>query len=307
MLMANRDLINTLDFSIEEQQEVLFIAREMIQRPSDFADSLNGKVMSALFFEPSTRTRLSFEAAMHRLGGAVIGFSDQDSSSVSKGESLGDTIRAVSSYADVIVMRHPEEGTPNIAVKSSSVPIINAGDGGGEHPTQTLTDLLTIQINLGRLENLTIGLCGDLKFGRTVHSLVKNISRYPGIKFIFVSPKELEIPSYIKAYLDDNQIAYREIGTLEDSIADMDVLYMTRVQKERFASVENYDRLKDTYLLNSSTMKYAKETMVVLHPLPRVNEIAVEVDEDPRAKYFEQVRNGMFVRMALLYKILGEQ
>lgn len=306
MLMTNRDLINTLDFSVEEQEAVLSIAQAIIKRQSDFADSLKGKVMASLFFEPSTRTRLSFEVAMHRLGGTVIGFSDQGSTSVSKGESLNDTIRVVSGYSDVIVMRHPKEGAPTVAAKASSVPVVNAGDGGREHPTQTLADLLTIQSALGRLDNLTIGLCGDLKFGRTVHSLVKNISRYPNIKFIFVSPKELEIPDYLKKHLQENNVEYKEMSILEESIQEMDVLYMTRVQGERFSNEEEYIRLKDAYILDEEKMKFAKENMIVLHPLPRVNEITVGVDADQRAEYFEQTKYGMIVRMALLYKILTD-
>lgn len=304
MLMTNRDLINTLDFSIDEQESILSIAQKIVLRPDDFANALNGKIMASLFFEPSTRTRLSFEAAMHRLGGAVIGFSEQNTSSVSKGESLSDTIQTVAQYSDVIVMRHPKEGAPVVASKHSEVPIINAGDGGREHPTQTLTDLLTIRSTLGRLNNLTIGLCGDLKFGRTVHSLVKNISRYPNIKFIFVSPKELEIPNYLKNFLNDNQIEFKEMTLLEEAIQEMDVLYMTRVQRERFFNEEDYIRLKDSYILDTSKMKFAKENMIILHPLPRVNEISYEVDSDTRAMYFKQTKFGMIVRMALLYKVL---
>ncbi|MDF2557402.1 MAG: pyrB [Bacillales bacterium] len=307
MLMTNRDLINTLDFSIEEQESILSIAQKIILRPVDFANSLNGKIMGSLFFEPSTRTRLSFEAAMHRLGGAVIGFSEQNASSVSKGESLRDTIQTVAQYSDVIVMRHPKEGAPVFASKYSEVPIINAGDGGREHPTQTLTDILTIRSKMGKLNNLTIGLCGDLKFGRTVHSLVKNISRYPNINFIFVSPKELEIPDYIKNYLNENQIEYKEMENLEEAIQHMDVLYMTRVQKERFFNEEDYIRLKDSYILDTLKMKLAKKNMIILHPLPRVNEISYDVDSDPRAMYFKQTKYGMVVRMALLYKILHQE
>jgi aspartate carbamoyltransferase catalytic subunit len=305
MSLLARNLINTLDFSIEEQHEILSLAQDIIQRPHLFTDSLKGKVMASLFFEPSTRTRLSFEAAMLRLGGSVIGFSEATNSSVSKGETLSDTIQTVASYADIIAMRHPKEGSSLVASLSSSVPIINAGDGGREHPTQTLTDLLTIQSKKGRLNNLTIGFCGDLKFGRTVHSLVKNMARYENITFIFVSPVELVIPDYLNNYLVENNISFKEMTNLEEAIQEMDVLYMTRVQKERFFNEEDYIRLKDLYILDTVKMEFAKEDMIILHPLPRVNEIAYDVDKDPRATYFQQVKYGMYARMALMLKILG--
>ncbi len=306
MTLVNRHLINTLDFSIEEQEQILQFANELIKRPNDFIHSMDGKVMASLFFEPSTRTRLSFEAAMQRLGGRVIGFSEASSSSVSKGETLSDTIATIAAYSDLIVMRHPKEGAPLVASRSSNVPIINAGDGGREHPTQTLTDLLTIQSKKNSLENLTIGCCGDLKFGRTVHSLVKNIARYKNTKFIFVSPSELKIPEFLKGYLVENKIEFKEMTNLEEAIKEMDVLYMTRVQKERFFNEEDYIRLKDMYILDMPKLKHAKADMIILHPLPRVNEIAYEVDNDPRAVYFDQVKYGMYVRMALILKIFGK-
>jgi len=302
-----RNLINTLDFSIEEQENILQLAIDIMKRPHHFTDSLKGKMMGSLFFEPSTRTRLSFEAAMYRLGGQVIGFSEQSSSSVSKGESLSDTIQTIAAYTDLIVMRHPKEGSALVASKASSVPMINAGDGGREHPTQTLTDLLTILSEKKTLHNLTIGFCGDLKFGRTVHSLVKNMARYPNTTFIFVSPKELQIPDSLKAYLNEQKVPFKEMSILEEAIQEMDVLYMTRVQKERFFNEEDYIKLKDIYILDKEKMSYAKKELIVLHPLPRVNEITVEVDQDPRAVYFPQVKYGMFARMALMLTLLADE
>lgn len=305
MSLKDRNLISTLDFSVEEQDEIFSLAAEMIDNPQRFSTLLNGKILASLFFEPSTRTRLSFEAAMLRLGGRVIGFSEQNSSSVSKGESISDTIRTVCSYSDIIVMRHPKEGTPLVAANNSSIPIINAGDGGREHPTQTLTDLLTIKSIKSSIQNLTIGCCGDLKFGRTVHSLVKNIGRYENIQFIFVSPPELQIPEYLKSHLEQNKIEYKTMYVLEEAIKKMDVLYMTRVQRERFFNEEDYIRLKDTYILDKKKLSLAKEHLTVLHPLPRVNEISYDVDNDPRSCYFEQAKYGMYVRMALMSKLLG--
>jgi len=303
--LKNRNLINTLDFSVEEQEAVFSLAGEIIKGPRAYSKLLEGVIMASLFFEPSTRTRLSFEAAMLRLGGGVIGFSDSGSSSVAKGESISDTIRTVCAYSDIIVMRHPKEGTPLVAANNSTVPIINAGDGGREHPTQTLADLLTIKSYHTSIENLTVGCCGDLKFGRTVHSLVRNIGRYNNVSFIFVSPPELTIPGFIKSHLDENGIAYRETAALEDAIPQMDVLYMTRVQRERFFNEEDYIRLKDTYILDKKKLALSGPGLIVLHPLPRVNEISYDVDDDPKSAYFVQVGYGMYVRMALIAKLLG--
>jgi aspartate carbamoyltransferase catalytic subunit len=306
MSLEGRNLIEPGDFTLEEL-DALFVLAEKIEGNGKFLrDSCRGKLLATLFFEPSTRTRLSFEAAMLRLGGSCLGFAEPGSSSASKGESLSDTIQTVSCYADAIVMRNPKEGAALLASRVSTVPVINAGDGGHHHPTQTLTDLLTIRRLRGELGNLTIGFCGDLKFGRTVHSLAKTLSRYPGVREIFISPPELRVPGYItKGVLEKEMIPYKEAEKLEDVIGDIDVLYMTRVQRERFFNEEDYIRLKDFYILTREKMKSAKKDMIVLHPLPRVNEIAVEVDSDPRAVYFRQAKYGMFIRMALLASILG--
>lgn len=301
-----KHLISPQDLSVAELEAVLTLAEEIAAHPDRFSDCCRGKKIATLFYEPSTRTRLSFEAAMLNLGGSVLGFSSADSSSAAKGESVADTIRVVSSYADICAMRHPKEGAPYVASLHSSIPIINAGDGGHNHPTQTLTDLLTIKSLKGRLDHLTIGCCGDLKFGRTVHSLINAMSRYEGIRFIFISPEELRIPAYLREEtLDASQIEYKEVRTLEEVMPSLDILYMTRVQKERFFNEEDYIRLKDSFILNNEKMKYAKADMLVLHPLPRVNEIAAEVDEDPRAVYFKQAKFGVYVRMALIMTLLG--
>ena len=301
-----RHLMSPLDFSLEELNELLDLANDIEANPEKYAHACEGKKLATLFFEPSTRTRLSHEAAMLNLGGSVLGFSSADSSSASKGETVADTARMVSCYADIIAMRHPKEGAPMVASRYSSVPIINAGDGGHQHPTQTLTDLLTIRSIGGRLDNLTIGLCGDLKFGRTVHSLIHALVRYSNIKFILISPEELRLPGYIrKDVLDRKNIPYEEVERLEDALPQLDVLYMTRVQKERFFNEEDYIRMKDFYILDANKMALAPEHMMVLHPLPRVNEIAVEVDDDPRAAYFKQAQYGVYVRMALILTLLG--
>ncbi|MDU5586987.1 MAG: aspartate carbamoyltransferase, partial [Finegoldia magna] len=281
------------------------LAEEIIKSPSDFSNLCNGKILGTLFFEPSTRTRLSFESAIHRLGGDCIGFSESASSSTSKGESLADTIRTVSNYTDIIAMRNPKEGSAVLASSYAEVPLINAGDGGHQHPTQTLTDLLTIWMTKKRLNNMTIGLCGDLKFGRTVHSLIKAMSRYENNKFVLISPEELQVPDYIKIFLKSKNIEFKEVEKMEDVIDELDILYMTRVQRERFFNEADYVRLKDSYILDNDKMKLASENLAVLHPLPRVNEIATEVDSDPRAVYFKQVRYGVIVRMALILKLLG--
>lgn len=300
-----RHFIDSKEFSKEELDDLLKLAQKIIKTPEEYTEKCKGKILATLFYEPSTRTRLSFEAAMLRLGGQIIGFSDVGSSSVSKGETLPDTVRTVGAYADIIAMRHPKEGAPKYASFTSEIPIINAGDGGHEHPTQTLTDLLTIKELKGRTENLTIGLCGDLKFGRTVHSLIKILSKYENIKFILISPKELQTPEYIKEeILDKNNIEYQERESLEDSLPSLDVLYMTRVQKERFFNEEDYIRLKDVYILDREKLNKAKEDLTILHPLPRVNEIDPEVDRDKRAAYFKQVKYGMYARMALIVKML---
>ena len=300
-----RHLMSPLDFSVEELDHLLDLAHDIELHPEKYAHACEGKKLATIFYEPSTRTRLSFEAAMLNLGGNVLGFSSAASSSASKGESVSDTIRMISCFADICAMRHPKEGAPMVASAASSIPVINAGDGGHQHPSQTLTDLLTIRSLKGRLDHFTIGLCGDLKFGRTVHSLVRALARYEGVSFIFISPEELKMPSYIKEeVLEANNIPYREVERLEDVMPDLDVLYMTRVQKERFFNEEDYVRLKDFYILNNQKMELAKEDMIVMHPLPRVNEIAVEVDKDPRAAYFRQVQYGVYVRMALILTLL---
>ena len=301
-----RHLMSPLDFSVEELNELLDLANDIEANPEKYAHACAGKKLATLFFEPSTRTRLSHEAAMLNLGGSVLGFSSADSSSASKGETVADTARMVSCYADIIAMRHPKEGAPMVASRYSSVPIINAGDGGHQHPTQTLTDLLTIRSIGGKLDNLTIGLCGDLKFGRTVHSLIHALVRYSNIKFILISPEELRLPGYIrKDVLDRENIPYEEVERLEDALPQLDVLYMTRVQKERFFNEEDYIRMKDFYILDANKMMLAPEHMMVLHPLPRVNEISVEVDDDPRAAYFKEAQYGVYVRMALILTLLG--
>ena len=300
-----RHLLSPLDFSVEEIDRLLDLANDMERNPSKYSELCKGKKLATLFYEPSTRTRLSFEAAMMNLGGNVIGFSSAASSSASKGESVSDTIRIISCYADICAMRHPKEGAPLVASLHSSIPVINAGDGGHQHPTQTLTDLLTIRSLKGRLNNLTIGLCGDLKFGRTVHSLINALVRYTGIKFVLISPDELKVPDYIRQdVLDAKGIEYKEVQSLDDAIADLDILYMTRVQKERFFNEEDYLRMKDFYILDKAKMALAKPDMLVLHPLPRVNEISVEVDDDPRAVYFKQVQYGVYIRMALILTLL---
>ena len=300
-----RHLMSPLDFSVEELDQLLNLAHDIELHPEKYAHACDGKKLATLFYEPSTRTRLSFAAAMLNLGGSVLGFSSAASSSASKGESVSDTIRMISCYADICAMRHPKEGAPMVASMASSIPVINAGDGGHQHPTQTLTDLLTIRSLKGRLDHFTIGLCGDLKFGRTVHSLVRALSRYEGVNFIFISPEELKVPDYIKEdVLEANNIPYQEVERIEDVMPELDVLYMTRVQKERFFNEEDYVRLKDFYILNNQKMKLAKDDMIVMHPLPRVNEISVEVDKDPRAAYFRQVQYGVYARMALILTLL---
>ena len=299
-------LIDPMDLSVEEIDELIDIANDIIKDRTRYQDVCRHKILATLFFEPSTRTRLSFESAMLSLGGSVLGFSSASNTSASKGESVSDTISVVSSYCDIIAMRHPKEGAPLVATRKSTVPLINAGDGGHNHPTQTLTDLLTIYREKGRLDNLTIGFCGDLKFGRTVHSLTKAMSRYKNIKFVFIAPPELKIPEYLKHdLLDAKNLDYKEVETIEEVIEDLDILYMTRVQKERFFNEQDYIRLKDTYILDLKKLEKSKSDLIVMHPLPRVNEIAIEVDDDPRAKYFDQVQNGRFMRMALILKMLG--
>ena len=299
-------LIDPMDLSVEEIDELIDIANDIIKDRTRYQDVCRHKILATLFFEPSTRTRLSFESAMLSLGGSVLGFSSASNTSASKGESVSDTISVVSSYCDIIAMRHPKEGAPLVATRKSTVPLINAGDGGHNHPTQTLTDLLTIYREKGRLDNLTIGFCGDLKFGRTVHSLTKAMSRYKNIKFVFIAPPELKIPEYLKHdLLDAKNLDYKEVETIEEVIEELDILYMTRVQKERFFNEQDYIRLKDTYILDLNKLEKSKSDLIVMHPLPRVNEIAIEVDDDPRAKYFDQVQNGRFMRMALILKMLG--
>ena len=300
-----RHLMSPLDFSVDELDKLLDLANDIEKYPQKYAHACEGKKLATCFYEPSTRTRLSFEAAMLNLGGSVLGFASADSSSAAKGESVSDTIRIISCYADICAMRHPKEGAPLVASQKSRIPVINAGDGGHQHPPQTLTDLLTIRSLKGRLGNLTIGLCGDLKFGRNVHSLISALIRYPGIRFVLISPEELRIPSYIREdVLAANNIPFTEVERLEDAMPDLDVLYMTRVQKERFFNEEDYVRLKNFYILTKAKMDLAKDDMLVLHPLPRVNEISVEVDDDPRAAYFRQAQYGVYVRMALILTLL---
>lgn len=299
-----RHLMSPLDLSVEELDQLLTLANDIEKHPAKYAHACDGKTLATCFYEPSTRTRLSFEAAMINLGGRVLGFSSADSSSAAKGESVSDTIRVISCYADICAMRHPKEGAPLVASEKSAIPVINAGDGGHQHPTQTLTDLLTIRSLKGRLSDLTIGLCGDLKFGRTVHSLIHALIRYPGIRFLLISPEELRVPSYIREELTRNNIPFEEVEKLEDALSSLDILYMTRVQKERFFNEEDYIRMKDFYILNKAKMKLAPEDMLVLHPLPRVNEISTEVDDDPRAVYFKQAQYGVYVRMALILTLL---
>ncbi|MDE7269235.1 MAG: aspartate carbamoyltransferase [Acetatifactor sp.] len=297
--------MSPLDFTTEELDRLFDLAAAIEREPDRYAHVCDGKILATCFYEPSTRTRLSFESAMIRLGGRVLGFSDANSSSAAKGESVADTIQVISCYADICAMRHPKEGAATVAAGKSHIPVINAGDGGHQHPTQTLTDLLTIRNLKGRLENFTIGLCGDLKFGRTVHSLIHALVRYPGIRFLFISPEELRIPDYIIEMLREKNIPFEEVIRLDDVLPQLDLLYMTRVQKERFFNEEDYVRLKDFYILTTEKMKLAREDMLVLHPLPRVNEIDVEVDQDPRAAYFRQAQYGVYVRMALIMTLLG--
>jgi len=301
-----KHLISPMDLSVEETDALLALAGKMYDHPEQYAHLCEGKKLATCFYEPSTRTRLSFEAAMLNLGGSVLGFQSADSSSAAKGESVSDTIRVISYYADICAMRHPKEGAPLVASLHSGIPVINAGDGGHNHPTQTLTDLMTMKQLKGRLNNLTIGLCGDLKFGRTVHSLIKAMSRYEGIRFILISPEELKVPAYIREeVLDAGNIPYTEVSNLENAMPELDILYMTRVQRERFFNEEDYIRLKDTFLLDKKKLAGAKDDMFILHPLPRVNEISVEVDDDPRAAYFRQAGYGVYVRMALIAMLLG--
>lgn len=301
-----KHLLSPLDFSVAELDELLNLADDIAKNTAKYSHVCEGKKIATLFYEPSTRTRLSFEAAMLNLGGSVLGFSSADSSSAAKGESVSDTIRVISCYADICAMRHPKEGAPMVAASKSKIPVINAGDGGHQHPTQTLTDLMTIRSLRGSFDNLTIGLCGDLKFGRTVHSLIESLIRYNNVKFVLISPKELRVPDYIREdVLDAHNVEYKEVETLESVMGELDFLYMTRVQKERFFNEEEYLRMKDFYILDSDKMALAKPDMYVLHPLPRVNEIAVEVDDDPRAAYFTQAQNGVYVRMALIMTLLG--
>ena len=302
-----RSLISILDFSVEELDQLIATAEDIAAHPEKYWDACKHKKLATLFFEPSTRTRLSFEAAMLELGGSVLGFSEAGSSSAAKGESVADTAKTVSNYADIIAMRHPKEGAPYVASRAATIPVINAGDGSHQHPTQTLADLLTIHRELGRLDNMVIGLCGDLKYGRTVHSLIEAMSRYEGISFVLISPKELMLPDFVRVgVLDKHHIPYTEVTSLEDAIGQLDVLYMTRIQRERFDDPAEYERLKDSYVLTAEKMEAAKETMAVLQPLPRVNEISVKVDDDPRAAYFRQTHNGKLMRMALILKLLGE-
>ncbi len=301
-----RHLMSPLDFTTQELDRLFDLANDIERNPQNYAHACEGNILATCFYEPSTRTRLSFESAMTRLGGRVIGFADAASSSASKGESVSDTIRIISCYADICAMRHPKEGAPMVASEKSYIPVINAGDGGHQHPTQTLTDLLTIRSLKGRLGNFTIGLCGDLKFGRTVHSLINALVRYDNIRFVFISPEELRVPDYITDMLREQEIPYEEVIRLEQIMPELDLLYMTRVQKERFFNEEDYVRLKDFYILNVSKMALAKKDMLVLHPLPRVNEISVEVDDDPRAVYFKQAQYGVYVRMALILTLLGK-
>ena len=301
-----RHLMSPLDLSVEETDKLLNLANDIENNPEKYAHACAGKKLATCFYEPSTRTRLSFEAAMLNLGGSVLGFSSADSSSAAKGESVSDTIRVISCYADICAMRHPKEGAPLVASEKSTIPVINAGDGGHQHPTQTLTDLLTIHSLKGHLDNLTIGLCGDLKFGRTVHSLIHALIRYPNVKFVLISPEELRVPSYIREdVLAQNNVPFKEVVRLEEALPELDILYMTRVQKERFFNEEDYIRMKDFYILDKTKMELAPKDMLVLHPLPRVNEISTEVDDDPRAVYFKQAQYGVYVRMALILTLLG--
>ena len=300
-----RHMMNPLDFSVEELEELFDLSGDIERNMEGYAHKCDGKILATCFYEPSTRTRLSFETAMLRLGGKTLGFADASNSSAAKGESVADTIRVISCFADICAMRHPKEGAPMVAATKSGIPVINAGDGGHQHPTQTLTDLLTIRSLYGKLGDFTIGLCGDLKFGRTVHSLINALSRYEGIRFIFISPKELRVPDYITEMLTQKNIPYEEVIKLEEVMPQLDFLYMTRVQKERFFNEEDYIRLKDFYILNKEKMAKAKESMYILHPLPRVNEISVEIDDDPRAAYFKQVQYGLYVRMALILTLLN--
>ena len=301
-----RHLMSPLDLSVQETDKLLNLANDIEKNPEKYAHACAGKKLATCFYEPSTRTRLSFEAAMLNLGGSVLGFSSADSSSAAKGESVSDTIRVISCYADICAMRHPKEGAPLVASEKSAIPVINAGDVGHQHPTQTLTDLLTIHSLKGHLDNLTIGLCGDLKFGRTVHSLIHALIRYPNVKFVLISPEELRVPSYIREdVLAQNNVPFKEVVRLEDALPELDILYMTRVQKERFFNEEDYIRMKDFYILDKAKMELAPKDMLVLHPLPRVNEISTEVDDDPRAVYFKQVQYGVYVRMALILTLLG--
>ena len=305
-MLKGKSLLEPMDFTVEEFDEMFDLAEKIIADPQKYAHVCDGKLLATLFYEPSTRTRFSFEAAMLKLGGQVIGFSEPNSSAVAKGESVADTIRTVGCYADIAVMRHPKEGAPRVAANNSNIPVINAGDGGHQHPTQTLTDLLTIRCERGSFSNLTVGLCGDLKFGRTVHSLIKALSRYENVKFVLISPEELRVPDYVrKEVLLKNNMEFVEIEKMQPVLPELDVLYMTRVQKERFFNEQDYIRLKDSYILDAEKMKKAKDTMMVLHPLPRVNEIAVDIDDDPRALYFKQAKYGMYVRMALIMSLLG--
>lgn len=305
-MLRGRSFLEPMDFTTEELEELFVLADQIIESPEKYAKACDGKLLATLFYEPSTRTRFSFEAAMLRLGGQVIGFSEPNSSSVAKGESISDTIRTVACYADLAVMRHPKEGAPKVASACTEMPVVNAGDGGHQHPTQTLTDLLTIRREKGSLENIVVGLCGDLKFGRTVHSLIKALSRYENVSFIMISPVELKIPDYVrKEVLIKNNISFEETENMTEALPKLDVLYMTRVQRERFFNEEDYVRLKDRYILDGAKMRLAKEDMMVLHPLPRVNEISMEVDSDPRAMYFKQAKYGMYVRMALIMGLLG--
>ena len=300
-----RHLMSPLDFSREELEQLMDLADDIKNHPQNYSEKCHGKKLATCFYEPSTRTRLSFEAAMLNLGGSVLGFSSADSSSAAKGESVSDTIRVISSYADICAMRHPKEGAPLVASQRSLIPVINAGDGGHQHPTQTLTDLFTIRSLRGEIKDLTIGLCGDLKFGRTVHSLINALVRYPGIKFVLISPEELRVPEYIREdVLDKNGYEYKEVDSLDDVMGELDILYMTRVQKERFFNEEDYIRLKDFFILTPEKMRLAKKDMMVLHPLPRVNEISVAVDDDPRAMYFTQAKYGVYIRMALILTLL---
>ena len=297
--------MNPLDFSVEELDRLMDLANDIEEHPEKYSEKCKGKKLATLFYEPSTRTRLSFETAMINLGGSVIGFASADSSSASKGESVSDTIRVISCFADICAMRHPKEGAPFVASTKSSIPVINAGDGGHQHPTQTLTDLLSIRSIKGRLDNLTIGLCGDLKFGRTVHSLISALVRYEGIRFILISPPELKVPDYIRNdVLEKNNVPYKEVSDLDTAMHELDILYMTRVQRERFFNEEEYIRMKDCYILDEAKLSRAKEDMLILHPLPRVNEISVDVDDDPRAGYFKQVQYGVYARMALILTLL---